>query len=50
MMEMREYGETSMVISLPIWWGYIPVVPAFVLLGITALRTFALEIGEEGSK
>ena len=50
MMEMHEYGETSMVISLPIWWGYIPVVPAFVLLGITALRTFALEIGEEGSK
>lgn len=47
MIEMREYGETSMVISLPIWWGYVPVVPAFVLLGITALYTFTLEIRGE---
>jgi TRAP-type C4-dicarboxylate transport system permease small subunit len=44
MLEMREYGEASMVISLPIWWGYIPVVPSFVLLGITALYTFACEL------
>ncbi|AWI81091.1 hypothetical protein CEW87_18030 [Parazoarcus communis] len=39
MMEMREYGETSMVISLSVWWGYIPVVPSFALLGIAALRS-----------
>ena len=39
MLEMREYGETSMVIALPVWWGYIPVAPSFVLLGITALLT-----------
>lgn len=39
MLEMREYGETSMVIALPVWWGYIPVAPSFVLLGMTALLT-----------
>lgn len=44
MLEMREYGETSMVISLPIWWGYLPVAPAFALLGITALYTFGQEL------
>lgn len=44
MLEMREYGETSMVISLPVWWGYVPVVPAFVLLGIAALYTFVQEL------
>lgn len=37
LLEMREYEESSMVLALPIWWGYIPVVPAFVLLGLTAL-------------
>jgi TRAP-type C4-dicarboxylate transport system permease small subunit len=44
MMEMREYGETSMVIALPVWWGYVPVAPSFVLLGIAALHTFVLDL------
>ncbi|WP_341648404.1 TRAP transporter small permease [Thauera humireducens] len=44
MLEMREYGETSMVISLPVWWGYVPVVPAFVLLGIAALYHLVQEL------
>lgn len=47
MLEMREYGETSMVIALPVWWGYIPVAPSFALLGIAALQTFILEITGE---
>ncbi|APR03926.1 TRAP transporter small permease [Thauera chlorobenzoica] len=50
MIEMREYGETSMVISLPIWWGYVPVVPSFVLLGITALYTFTQEFCRESKR
>ncbi|MCK9259628.1 MAG: TRAP transporter small permease [Azoarcus sp.] len=44
MMEMREYGETSMVIALPVWWGYIPVAPSFFLLGLAALQTFVLDL------
>jgi len=47
MMDMREFGEASMVISLPIWWGYVPVVPAFILLGITALNTCYNELRGE---
>lgn len=38
MLDMREYEETSMVLGLPVWWGYVPVLPAFVLLGMTALH------------
>lgn len=47
MLEMREYGETSMVIALPVWWGYVPVVPSFALLGVAALYTFVLELTGE---
>jgi len=48
MVDMREYGETSMVIALPVWWGYVPVAPAFALLGIAALQTFVRELAGEG--
>ena len=44
LLDMYEYGETSMVIALPVWWGYVPVVPAFALLGCTALYTFYREL------
>ncbi|AWI81403.1 MAG: TRAP transporter small permease [Betaproteobacteria bacterium HGW-Betaproteobacteria-13] len=47
MLEMREYGETSMVIALPVWWGYIPVAPAFALLGLAALYTFTQTLNDE---
>ncbi len=39
MLDMFEYQETSMVISLPVWWGYAPITPALLVLGITALYT-----------
>lgn len=47
MLEMREFGEASMVIALPVWWGYVPVVPAFVLLGLAALYTGSRELRRE---
>lgn len=47
MLEMRDYGEMTMVISLPVWWGYVPVVPSFMLLGIAALYTFTQELRGE---
>lgn len=47
MLDMYEFGEASMVIALPIWWGYVPVVPAFILLGLTALHTCYNEIHGE---
>lgn len=39
LLDMYEYQETSMVISLPVWWGYAPITPAFIVLGITAVYT-----------
>ncbi|WP_397475257.1 TRAP transporter small permease [Pusillimonas sp.] len=44
-LEIRQYQETSMVLGLPIWWTYIPLAPAFVLLGIAALANM-LQPGE----
>lgn len=44
MLDMREYQESSMVLGLPIWWGYIPMTPAFILLGVTSLMTMAQDM------
>lgn len=44
MLEMLEYGETSMVIAMPIWWGYIPLMPSFVLFGLAALMTMVQDL------
>lgn len=37
LIEIRSYQETSMVLGLPVWWSYVPLAPAFALLGIAAL-------------
>lgn len=26
-----------MLLSIPTWWGYLPLIPGFVLLGLTSL-------------
>lgn len=44
MLDMREYEETSMVLGLPIWWGYVPMVPSFALLGLAALTTMVHDL------
>ncbi|MCB5362570.1 TRAP transporter small permease [Pusillimonas sp. CC-YST705] len=44
LVDMREYEESSMVLGLPIWWGYIPMTPAFILLGITCLMTMVQDL------
>lgn len=36
-LEIRQYQETTMVLGVPVWYSYIPLAPAFVLLGIAAL-------------
>ena len=30
-------GDASMLLNRPIWWAYVPMVPAFFLLGCTGL-------------
>lgn len=39
LLDTHEYQESSMVLGLPIWWGYAPIVPSLALLGLTALYT-----------
>jgi len=34
---VREAGETSMVISMPLWWTYAGMAPCFVLATLAAL-------------
>jgi TRAP-type C4-dicarboxylate transport system permease small subunit len=39
MFELRENGDASMLLNLPTWWAYAPMVPSFFLLGCAALYT-----------
>jgi len=39
MMELRSNGDASMLLNLPTWWGYMPMVPSFFLLGCVAFYT-----------
>jgi TRAP-type C4-dicarboxylate transport system permease small subunit len=37
MADLRLYGETTMVLAIPTWYAYLPMVPSFALLGVVAL-------------
>lgn len=37
MLDLRQYGETTMVLAIPTWYAYAPMVPSFTLLGVVAL-------------
>jgi TRAP-type C4-dicarboxylate transport system permease small subunit len=39
MLELRENGDASMLLNMPTWLGYLPMVPSFFLLGCAALYT-----------
>ncbi len=42
MLDLRQYGETTMVLAIPTWYAYVPMVPSFALLGIIALYRAAV--------
>ena len=44
MIELRSNGDGSMLLNLPTWWGYVPMVPSFFLLGCAALYTAWVDI------
>lgn len=37
MMDLKSNGDASMLLNLPTWYGYAPMVPSFFLLGCNAL-------------
>lgn len=39
MLDLRSSGDASMLLNLPTWWGYLPMIPSFFLLGCAALYT-----------
>jgi TRAP-type C4-dicarboxylate transport system permease small subunit len=41
MQDLRSYGETTMVLRLPAWWGYPPALVALALLCLVCLVTAA---------
>ncbi|KGJ04252.1 TRAP-type C4-dicarboxylate transport system, small permease component [Paracoccus halophilus] len=38
-LEMRQYGEQSMVLGIPVWWSFLIVIPAMALLTATCAAT-----------
>ena len=38
-LEMRQYGEQSMVLRIPVWWSFVIVLPAMGLLVATTAAT-----------
>ncbi|MDP6954176.1 MAG: TRAP transporter small permease [Alphaproteobacteria bacterium] len=40
-MDLRTYGETTMVLGMPVWPTFLPIVPSLALLSIACLYTAA---------
>lgn len=38
-LEMRQYGEQSMVLRIPVWWSFVIILPAMCLLVATCAAT-----------
>lgn len=37
LLDLRSTFDASMLLNIPTWWAYAPMVPSFILLGLTAL-------------
>lgn len=37
MLDARASDESTMILGVPIWWAYVPMVPSFALLAATGL-------------
>lgn len=44
--EFMSNRDASMLLNLPTWWGYLPMGPSFLLLGLVALYTLWQQIGK----
>jgi TRAP-type C4-dicarboxylate transport system permease small subunit len=45
--DMKSYGETSMLLGVPIWIGYAGILPGVFLAGIVALaQSFGIKVAE----
>ena len=46
LVDLRGSFDASMLLEIPTWWAYIPLVPSFALLTLTALYRAAEKIRE----
>jgi TRAP-type C4-dicarboxylate transport system permease small subunit len=46
MLELRGTGDSSMILRVPTWYAYVPMVPSFFLLGCAALYTAFAKLQE----
>jgi TRAP-type C4-dicarboxylate transport system permease small subunit len=37
MWDLKNNFDASMLLNIPTWWSYVPLIPSFALLGATAL-------------
>ena len=44
--ELKDSMEASMLLDIPTWWSYAPMVPSFALLCITALYAAGADLGK----
>lgn len=43
-LDLHGYGETTMVLGMPVWPVFLPIVPSLVLLSIVCLYTTAMSL------
>jgi TRAP-type C4-dicarboxylate transport system permease small subunit len=44
--DLKAYGETTMVLGVPVWWAFVPIVPATVLLALACAHTAWKSLGK----
>ena len=44
MVEIRGTGDSSMLLRIPTWYAFVPMVPSFFLLGAAALYTMFINL------
>ncbi len=45
-LDLRSSDDASMLLSIPTWWAFVPMVPSFLLLGLTALYKVHTNVGK----
>lgn len=44
LLDLRSTSDASLMLNIPTWWAYAPMVPAFVLLALTAFYSVYQQI------
>jgi hypothetical protein len=46
MLDLRNTMDASMMLNIPTWWTFVPMIPSFALLTATALYAANNELGK----